>query len=107
MSDVAIVWLVLHDKETAIELGRKLLDERLIAGYNLMPIESAFWWNGQILEEQETLMLLKTLGEHAEAINARVTSLTGAAVPDGFAVRPSAMSSEFAQWVRQEAAPTT
>lgn len=103
MSDVSMMWLVLHERETAVELGRRLLEERLIAGYNLMPVESAFWWKGSILEGRETLMLLKTLTEHTEAINARVTELTGAEVPDGFAVCPTGMSAPFEQWVNQEA----
>lgn len=106
MTEVTAMWLVLHDKETAVELGRGLLQERLVAGYNLLSVESAFWWNDSILEGPETLLLLKTRVEHTDAINARVASLTGADVPDGFAVSHLAMSAPFERWVLRHTEPS-
>jgi periplasmic divalent cation tolerance protein len=105
-SEVSMMWLVLHERETAVRLGRKLLEERLVAGYNLMPVESAFWWKGEILEGQETLILLKTTTENTRAIDRHVTELTGAEVLDGFAVGPVGMSVPFEEWVKQETRPS-
>jgi periplasmic divalent cation tolerance protein len=105
-SEVSLVWLVLHEREAAVRVGRKLLEERLVAGYNLMPVESAFWWKGKILEGQETLMLLKTTTENTRAIDRQVAEFTEAEVLDGFAVGPVGMSAPFEEWVKQETRPS-
>ncbi len=61
-----IIITTLHKKEAATEIGKGLLKERLIACYNLFPVESAYWWKGKILEEAMKITkedLLKKLGK--------------------------------------------
>jgi uncharacterized protein involved in tolerance to divalent cations len=47
----------LHKKEDAIRIGKGLLEKRLIACYNLWPIESAYRWKGEIEEEPDIFSL--------------------------------------------------
>ena len=48
------------NKEEAHMLGKELLNKKLIACYNLTPVESAYWWKGKIEEANEVLIVIKT-----------------------------------------------
>jgi periplasmic divalent cation tolerance protein len=101
---IVAVQVVVHAKEKAVEVGRAVLEERLAAGYNLFPVESAFWWKGEILEEQEVVLVFKTRTEHVESIVAHVVRLTGAEVPDVFVSQAVSSDERYRAWVEAEAA---
>ena len=48
------------DKESAKVLARLLVDERLAACVQFVPIESVYSWKGEVHSEAETLLLIKT-----------------------------------------------
>jgi len=48
------------DQECAHRIGKDLLNRKLIACYNLVPIESVYWWEGAICMEGEIVSILKT-----------------------------------------------
>jgi periplasmic divalent cation tolerance protein len=50
----------LHKRHDAVRIGKGLLAKRLIACYNLWPVESAYWWKGEIIEENEVIMIMKS-----------------------------------------------
>lgn len=92
----------LHKKEDAIRIGKGLLKERLIACFNLWPIESAYWWKGEILEEPETMMLLKTQSRHFNEIASYIKEQSGYEVPDVFSLQPDQVIPLFKKWVENE-----
>ncbi len=48
-------------REKAKELARNLVEARLAACVNIAPkIESVFWWEGKVQEEEEALLIIKT-----------------------------------------------
>lgn len=98
---IAIV-TTLHKKEDAVRIGKGLLQNHLIGCYNLWPIESAYWWKGALIEETETMMLLKTQKKHFETISQYIKDESGYEVPDIFALQPEQTDDAFRQWVNDE-----
>ena len=99
---IAII-TTLHKKEDAISIGKGLLQKRLIACYNLWPIESAYWWKGEILDEAETVMLLKTTKENYEKVSGYIKEKSGYEVPDIFCLNPAQINPLFNKWISEEA----
>lgn len=58
--DHASVFVTAPDEETARRIARALLERRLVACANLLPIGSLYWWEGRIEEAREHAMFLKT-----------------------------------------------
>ena len=92
----------LHKKEDAVRIGKGLLEKRLIACYNLWPIKSSYWWKGEILEEPETMMLLKTQAAHFDKIADYIKRESGYEVPDIFSLGPNQVVPSFDNWVKDE-----
>ncbi len=60
MNDHLVVLITAKDKAEARRIARKLLQKKLAACVNFVPIESMFIWEGEIQEEDEVLMIVKT-----------------------------------------------
>ncbi len=98
---IAII-TTLHDKADAVRIGKGLLQKHLLAYYNLWPIESAYWWKGKLLEENETMMLMKTQDKHFEAVRKFIKDESGYEVPEVIALNPEDVDKSYAKWVNSE-----
>ncbi len=97
----------LHTKEDARRIGKGLLEKRLIACYNLWPIESAYWWKGKILEEPETMMTLKAREDNFDKISEYIKDKSGYEVPDIFSLSPNQVIPTFDNWIANETSDET
>ena len=86
----------------AVKIGKGLLQSRLIACYNLSPVESAYWWKGEILEENETLMLLKTRAENFEKVSEYIKKHSGYEVPEVVAIAPEKVNLPYLKWINEQ-----
>jgi periplasmic divalent cation tolerance protein len=58
------------------EIARELVNERLAACINIIPaITSVYFWEGQIQEDGEELMVIKTTADAWQNLQARIKSL--------------------------------
>lgn len=92
----------LHKKEDAVRIGRGLLEKRLIACYNLWPIESAYWWKGKIQEGPETMMLMKTKVRWFDEIADYIREQSGYEVPEVIAFDTEKVDLPYQAWVNEE-----
>lgn len=92
----------LHKKDSAVMIGKGLLRERLIACYNLFPVESAYWWKGKLLEENETMIIMKTRGGNFKKVEKYIKEHSGYDVPEVIAVTPDKVNLSYLKWVDDE-----
>ena len=90
------------NKEEAKKVGRGLLKERLIACYNLFPVESAYWWKGKITEDNELLIIAKTKGENFEEAEKFIKRRHSYDVPEIISVKVDKVSAKFLGWLKSE-----
>lgn len=86
------------NKEEARKIGKGLLKNKLIACYNLIPIESAYWWKGKIEEENEVLMIMKT-NKSFEEVEEFITEHHSYETPEIVAVEPKEVSEKYLEWI--------
>lgn len=65
---MVILYITLNTDEEARTISRALLEKRLAVCTNWFPITCAYRWKGEIIEEPETVLIVKTLPERYEAI---------------------------------------
>lgn len=94
----------LHKKEMAHKLGKGLLNKRLIVCYNLSSVESAYWWKGELLEENETMIIMKTTEDKFNSIVDYFLEHSGYEVPELIALQPSQVNKSYINWVEKEVA---
>jgi periplasmic divalent cation tolerance protein len=69
--------------ERAPELARNLVAERLAACVNIVPaVRSIYRWDGELCDDEEALLVIKTTGERAAALTERLVDLHPYDVPE-------------------------
>ncbi len=97
-----LVFYVTHpDEETARSIAAHLLQKRLIACSNILPVTSAFWWQGVISSEGEWISILKTRLDLEERVETEILKIHPYQTPCilRFEVRANA---EYEAWITAE-----
>lgn len=92
--------------EHADKIASTLVEERLAACVNLLPITSIYRWEGEICREPEVTALIKVGSAGVERLRARLRELHPYDLPEIVALPVDAQGSlaEYVQWVRDETA---
>lgn len=91
------------DDAVAGEFARTLVTERLAACVQRLPITaSTYRWQGQVVEEAEVLLVIKTAADRFEALSARLRKLHPYALPEIIAVPVAAGLPGYLDWLVEE-----
>jgi periplasmic divalent cation tolerance protein len=102
------VVLVTAPVEAAKSLASRLVEERLAACVNLVPgVQSVYRWKGQVADEAETLLVVKTTDALLGALRRRVVELHPYAVPEVVALEVVDVHPAYAQWVEESVSDAT
>jgi periplasmic divalent cation tolerance protein len=100
MTDVRVVLVTCPHAEAAATLARTLVEERLAACGNVLPgLRSIYRWEGEVLDETEVLLLLKTTAARFEALRERVVALHPYQVPEVISLPVEAGHAPYLEWV--------
>ena len=76
------VYITCSSKEEALTIGKTLVRERLAACANILPgMTSCYWWEGEVQEDTEVVLILKSRAGLAEKLIERVKALHSYEVP--------------------------
>ena len=80
-------------------MARAIVERRLVACVNVVPVHSYYRWNGEFCSELEHLLIAKTKRSMAEATIAAIKSLHSYEVPEIIAVPVIAGYAPYLAWV--------
>ncbi len=84
------------------KMARALLDKRLIACVNTMPVRSFYHWKGEFCDDLEQLLILKTTREKAEKVITAIKEMHPYEVPEIIAIPVIAGHAPYLEWIREE-----
>jgi periplasmic divalent cation tolerance protein len=100
--EIRVVLVTAPDPHTAAGLARVLVEERLAACGNVVPgITSVFRWDGEVQEESEVLLILKTEARQLERLVSRTVELHPYDVPEVIAVPVDFGHRPYLSWVSE------
>ena len=86
-------------REDAQNLARLLIEEKLAACVQLLPIESFYVWQGGTQNEAEVLLLIKTRSALFEKATARIKAVHSYTVPEIVALPFSSGFAGYLDWI--------
>jgi periplasmic divalent cation tolerance protein len=94
------------DAPTASRLARALVEERLAACVNVVGgVASTYRWNGEVHVDDEVLLVIKTMADRFEAMQARLVALHPYDVPEVLAIEPTGGAAPYLAWLERETRP--
>ena len=100
MTRTSIVFVTAGNADEASAIAGRLVEERMVACVNLVPhIRSIYRWKGEICDEQEYLMIMKTRSSLVPALEKRVRELHSYEVPEVIAIPIKEGLAEYIKWI--------
>lgn len=85
--------------DAAEEIANTLVDERLAACVNLVDCQSIYRWDGQVHDEQERILLVKTTAGAAAAAVDRIEAIHPYDVPCIETFDEASIAEPFEAWI--------
>lgn len=83
-------------------LAKNLLDMRVVACVNVMPVRSYYRWKGESCDEPEHLLIAKTTKEKADEVIRAIKSLHPYELPEIIVIPVMDGFPPYLEWVHQE-----
>ena len=95
------IYITNPTKEEAKRIARHLLERKLIACGNIFPINSLYWWEGKIADENEFVLIAKTIEANYEKVKNEVEKIHSYQVPCIIKI-PVSSNKKYFDWLKGE-----
>jgi periplasmic divalent cation tolerance protein len=100
MTDAILVLVTAPSADKAAELARTLVEEELAACGNVLPgLRSIYRWEGQVHDEPEALLVLKSRAPLFQALRERVVALHPYQCPEVLRLDITEGHPPYLQWI--------
>ncbi|MCX6689812.1 MAG: divalent-cation tolerance protein CutA [Methanoregula sp.] len=83
-------------------IARMLVDRRLVACVNVMPVQSYYRWQGEFCDDAEHLLIIKTIKEKADDVIAAIKAAHNYELPEIIVLSIITGYAPYLEWVMQE-----
>lgn len=95
-----VVFITASGEEEALKIGQNLVEKKLAACANVVPgLQSIFYWKGELCEEAEVLLIIKSSDHLLDRIISFVQKLHSYDVPEIIALPVVGGSEEYLKWI--------
>ena len=102
--DILVVMVTAPNQEEAAKIADHAVRPRHAACATTIPMAgSTYWWEGQVVSEQETVLFLKTTVERFPLLQDTIQKVHSYKVPEIIAIPVSIGLPQYLEWVRREA----
>lgn len=101
-----VIYCTVPNKKEGKEIAKALVEKKLAACVNIVDkIESIFSWDGELCEEHEALMIIKTKQILFDKVNALIQGLHSYNVPEVIALPMVEADGNYLKWIEHETRP--
>jgi periplasmic divalent cation tolerance protein len=99
--EAIVVMCAVGGRDEAAAIAQALVEGRLAACVQMMPIESWYRWDGAVQHEPEVMLHIKTMRHRFAELCEAIEALHSYDVPEIVALPITDASSRYLDWVRQ------
>ena len=102
MESYVICFISVDTAENAVNIASILVREKIVACANIInQYRSIFWWQGNICDEKETLLIAKTRSSLFNKLKERVKEIHPYEVPEIICIKISDGLPEYLDWINE------
>lgn len=102
-NNVVVVMVTTSNQDEAAKIAEHVVRSRLAACASTVPtVRSTYWWEGKIVNDQESLVLIKTTSDKYPSLQENIQTLHSYKVPEIIAIPVVEGLPPYLEWVNQE-----
>ena len=102
MSDACIVMTTVAGEQQAKTIATSVIEARLAACAQTMPIASCYWWDDKVVNDTELLILFKTVAGKYPELEAKILSLHSYHTPEIIRLPIDGGLGKYLAWIEKE-----
>ena len=103
MTSYRLLYITVADHAAGRSLARRLVEERLAACAHLLPLgQSFYWWEGELVESGEMVLLAKTRADLAQTTIETIAGWHDYDCPCVLSLAVDSGWPPFLEWISQE-----
>jgi periplasmic divalent cation tolerance protein len=96
----SIIYITTSGVEEAKKIAKTLLEEKIVACANIIPVmESIYWWDGDLEEDVESILLVKTSSELVDKVIDKVEEIHSYQTPCALEIQIKKGSKDYLNWL--------
>ena len=95
------IYITASTKKEAKKIATHLLKKRLIACANIFPINSLYWWENKIVDENEVVLIAKTKESNFKKVKSEVEKIHSYTIPCIIKF-PVNANRKYLDWIKSE-----
>ena len=100
---ILVVFVTAANAEEAVKISEVAVRARQAAcASTIQNVQSVYWWEGKLVTEQESIVMLKTTRDRFEALQETIKAIHSYKVPEIIAVPVDKGLPQYLAWVRAE-----
>lgn len=96
---MVFIYTTCQNSEEARKIGKILVEKRLAGCVNVWPIESIYFWEGEIKEDDEAVLLIKTVESKVTEIENLILQNHSYATPIIAVINIHRINREYKEWL--------
>ena len=98
-----LIYITCADKNEASNIGKTLVENRLCACCNIIKeIDSIYWWNEELEEDSESVLIAKTLEDNVTSVISKVKEIHSYDNPCILTIPVLKTTKEFEDYINNE-----
>jgi periplasmic divalent cation tolerance protein len=101
--NILVVFVAASNQDEAIRISELAVKSHLAACATMIPtVQSMYWWEGNLVKDQESLVLLKTTTERFNRLQEAILAIHSYKVPEIIAIPIETGLPQYLEWVEKE-----
>jgi periplasmic divalent cation tolerance protein len=102
MNREPVIILSTSGKSEAPVIAKALVEEHLAACVNITGVTSVYRWKGDLCQDREQLLIIKTIRERVDAVISRIVALHSYELPEMIVLPITGGYHPYLQWLEDE-----
>jgi len=100
---VVVVMVTVANQDEGVRIADHIVRSRLAACASMIPtVRSTYWWEGKMMNEEESLLLIKTTDDKFTFLEEAIRKIHSYKVPEIIAIPVSQGFLPYLEWVHRE-----
>ncbi len=101
--DIRLIYITTGGRDEARTIGKELVESRLAACVNIIDnMNSMYLWEGEIQDDNETILIAKTTETHVPELIEKVKSMHSYSCPCVLSLPVLDGNKQFLDWIMEE-----